>query len=238
MARLIAGFGANLPVALGCVVRRIDHPVARCRIETATGSILAEQVIVTLPTNVLAEGKLDFTPPCPAKLEAAAALPLGLADKLFMSLDEAEEFSPDSRAFAHTDRIGTASYNLRPLGRPQIEAYFGGSLAADLERGGEDAFFRFAVEELVGIFGSAFAARLRPLRATDWGRDPFALGSYSYARPGKAERRASLAEPVDERLFFAGEACSAHDFSTAHGAFASGRDAAERIIAIRGKSAG
>jgi monoamine oxidase len=43
-----------------------------------------------------------------------------------------------------------------------------------------------------------------------------------------------LAEPVDERLFFAGEACSPHDFSTAHGAYATGIEAAARILALRG----
>jgi monoamine oxidase len=39
-----------------------------------------------------------------------------------------------------------------------------------------------------------------------------------------------LAEPVDDRLFFAGEACSEHDFSTAHGGFNTGVEAAERVL--------
>jgi monoamine oxidase len=37
---------------------------------------------------------------------------------------------------------------------------------------------------------------------------------------------------VDGRLFFAGEAGSVHDFSTAHGAYTTGIEAAERIIAL------
>jgi len=42
-----------------------------------------------------------------------------------------------------------------------------------------------------------------------------------------------LAAPVDERLFFAGEACSLHDFSTAHGALLTGLAAADAVIGAR-----
>ncbi len=66
-----------------------------------------------------------------------------------------------------------------------------------------------------------------------WHSDPFALGAYSYASPGNADCRAALAKPVDDRLFFAGEACSPHDFSTAHGGYLTGVAAAERVIASR-----
>jgi len=40
-----------------------------------------------------------------------------------------------------------------------------------------------------------------------------------------------LAAPVDDRLFFAGEACSPNFFSTAHGAWLSGITAAEAALA-------
>jgi len=66
-----------------------------------------------------------------------------------------------------------------------------------------------------------------------WGSDPFARGSYSYARPGMADCRKALAAPVDNRLFFAGEACSSGDFSTAHGGWITGVAAAEQVIAAR-----
>ncbi len=40
-----------------------------------------------------------------------------------------------------------------------------------------------------------------------------------------------LAAPVDDRLFFAGEACSTNDYSTAHGAYLTGIVAADQAIA-------
>ena len=231
---LICGYGANVPVMLDCPVHGIDHRGKRLRIETAKGAIAADQVIVAIPSAVLAAEHVLFTPALPGKIQAALGLPLGLADKLFIALDGAEEFDKEIRVFGHTDRSNTAGYHFRPFGRPMIEAYFAGSFAAALEANGEDAFFDFAVSELVDLFGSAFGRRLKPIRMHCWGGDPFALGSYSCALPGFADCRRTLAEPVDNRVFFAGEACSKHDFSTAHGGYQTGVAAAEQVIAVRG----
>ena len=232
---VIAAHAAGVPVVLGCPVRRIDRSGPRLRVETANGAIAADAAIVAVPSGVLAEERLAFTPTLPATMEAAAGLPLGLADKLFLSLSDADEFDKDSRLFGRTDRSGTGTYHFRPFGRPQIEAYFGGSLAAELEAGGEAAFFDFAVAELTGLLGSDFARRVKPLHIHPWGVDPFSRGSYSYALPGKADCRGELAAPADERLLFAGEACSRHDFSTAHGAYLTGIAAADAFLARRSK---
>jgi len=230
---IISAYGADLPLMPDCRVSAVDHSGKRLRVETAKGAIEADQVIVTVPSTVLATERLRFTPPLPAKVQAAHGLPLGLADKLFMALDGAEEFDKDVRVFGRKDRPGTGAYQFRPLGRPQIEAYFGGRLAADLEAGGDAAFFDFAVSELVGLLGSDFAGRIKPIHVHRWGHDPFALGSYSSALPGFAECRLTLAVPIDNRLFFAGEACSVHDFSTAHGGWNTGVAAADQVIAAR-----
>ena len=232
---VIAAHAAGVPVVLGCPVRRIDRSGPRLRVETANGAIAADAAIVAVPSSVLAEEKLLFTPALPATTEAAAGLPLGLADKLFLSLESADEFDKESRLFGRTDRTATGVYHFRPFGRPQIEAYFGGSLAAELEAGGEAAFFDFAVAELTGLLGSDFARRVKPLHIHPWGVDPFSRGSYSYALPGKADCRGELAAPADERLLFAGEACSRHDFSTAHGAYLTGIAAADAFLARRSK---
>ena len=229
----IAAAGRELPAALDCPVTRIDHSGRRLKIETAKGIIVADQAIVTLPTAMIADNEHLFFPALPDKTRAAGELPLGLADKLFIALADSEEFEPNCRVFGHTDRVATASYQIRPFGRPLIEAYFGGSNAAALEHGGDRAFFDFAVAELTAVFGSAFAKRLKPVAVHRWRADPFARGSYSYAVPGKAACREALAAPVDGRLFFAGEACSPSDFSTAHGGWFTGTAAAEQAIAVR-----
>jgi len=229
----IAAHGDGVPVVLDCPVLQIDHHGRRLKIETAKGVIFADQAIVTLPSAVIADKEFLFTPLLPEKTEAARGLPLGLADKLFLALEGAEEFETDTRAFGRVDRSATATYQFRPLGRPMIEVYFGGRLPAELEADGARAFFDFAVTELTGLFGGDFARRVKPLHMHCWGSDPFARGSYSFALPGKAGCRAKLAEPVDGRLFFAGEACSTNDFSTAHGGYLTGVAAADQVIAVR-----
>jgi len=188
-------------------------------------------VIVTAPTDVLSAGDLGFHPALPDKIAAAAVLPLGLADKLYLGLDNAEEFPRDSHLYGALDTVQTGSYHVRPFGRPLIEVYFGGRFARELEAEGEAAFARFAIGQLASLLGQGMRKRLHPIAATAWGRDPYARGSYSHAMPGHADARSVLAAPVDERLFFAGEACMVHDFSTAHGAYRSGVAAADAAIA-------
>ena len=69
-----------------------------------------------------------------------------------------------------------------------------------------------------------------------WAADPLACGSYSYALTGKADSRRRLATAVADKLFFAGEACSKHDYSTAHGAYRTGLVAAGEAMAALGIS--
>ncbi len=226
----IAEHGADLEIAFDCAVTRIDHRGRRIRVETTRGAVEAGAVIVTLPSALIAADENLFAPALPDKTRAAAGLPLGHDDKLFVSLSDAAAFEPDGRAFGDPRRVDTASYQLRPFGRPMIECYFGGALAAELERSGEAAFFDFARAELVGLYGGEFGRRIAPLALYGWSGDPFARGAYSYALPGRADDRAALAAPVDGRLFFAGEACSRADFSTAHGAYLTGLAAAEQAI--------
>ena len=242
--RIVEGYGATIAACgdslqsiLDCPIRQIDHHGKRLKIDTARGMLTADQAIVTIPTSLLASSEQLFAPALPEKTRAAQGLPLGLTDKLFLSLANAEEFEKDTRIFGATDRTATATYHLRPFGRPQIEAYFGGSLAAELESGGEAAFFDFAASELTRALGGTFARRIAPIRIHRWGADPYSRGSYSYARPGSVECRNALAASVDDRLFFAGEACSAGDFSTAHGGWITGVTAADQALRARRKTA-
>ena len=89
------------------------------------------------------------------------------------------------------------------------------------------------VRELVDLMGESFRKRLTPIGMHRWAADPLARGSYSYAVPGQSGAREKLVGTVEDRIFFAGEACSPDSFTTAHGAFLSGLKAAEAIIASR-----
>jgi monoamine oxidase len=231
--RLFATLAEGLPIAYAMPVTRIDHRGPALAIETSRGTVTAKRVVIAVPSAIIAEERLVFDPPLPEKLAAAAGLPLGLADKLFFHFDG--EGVPERYLIGSTRRRETMSYQLRPFGRPRINCFFGGRFAAGLERDGFAAMVAFATDELAGLLGNDVRGRLRPLAASFWRQDEFARGSYSYAVPGHADDRAKLAAPVDDRLFFAGEACSLNFFSTAHGAYETGIAAAEAALAsLRG----
>jgi monoamine oxidase len=232
---LMAALAAGIDITLDCPAGLIDHSGPQVRVATPAGDLQARAVVVTVPASVLAAGGVQFRPTLPDKVDAAAVLPLGLADKVFLRLDGAEEFPGDSHLYGAVDRAGTGTYHLRPLGRPLIEGFFGGQCARDLEAAGDAAFASFAIDELAALLGGGIRKRLHPIAVTAWERDPYARGSYSHALPGHADARLALAAPVDGRLFFAGEACMVHDFSTAHGAYRSGITAAEAVIAALAK---
>jgi monoamine oxidase len=229
---LITHYGQDLPIELDCTVTRIDHAASAIEVDTSRGRLQAEAVVLALPTDVLAAGAVRFDPELPEKLQAAADLPLGNDEKAFLALRNAEALPSGARFFGG-NKVATGGYHVRPFGRPMIEAYFGGNLARDLAKAGPAAMAAFAIEEIAGVCGHAIREKLSLIEASGWAADPFARGSYSHALPGRAVARAVLAAPVDGRLFFAGEACSPHDFSTAHGAYESGLTAAEAYLAGR-----
>ena len=229
---LISAYGSGLPVAFETVVSEIDHRARDLRIVTSRGTVTARAAIVTLPTNIIAEEAVRFRPQLPEKLATAAGLPLGIANKLFLALDGPGEPTATYRHLVgSTQRVETGNYQIRPHGWPMISCYFGGRFAAELERAGAAAMGDFAIGELAGIYGNDIRARLRPLASSAWVTDPFARGSYSSALPGHADDRALFTRAVDDRIFFAGEACSRDQFGTAHAAFTSGVAAAEHAIA-------
>src|SRR6516225_11557712 len=227
---LMAAYGAPLPLCLDCEVTLIDHSAKRLRIETTLGTLSADKVIVTVPTDLIAQEAIRFHPALTAKVDAAAGLPLGLADKVMLALEEPEALPIEGNLRGATMRTAMGTFHLRPFGQPCIEGFFGGRFARELEDAGEGAIAAHSIDEIVSFLGNNFRRKLRPLKESRWAHDRFARGSYSHALPGHSADRAILAAPVDGRLFFAGEATSPNFFSTAHGAHDSGERAAAEVM--------
>jgi len=229
---LMSAYAAGLPIERETVVQSIDHSGRRIRISTNRGELTAAAVIVTISTNLLAEDAIRFIPALPQITDAAQGLPCGVANKCFLALDGTEPAESYRHLIGRTDRTETGNYQIRPHGWPMISCYFGGHLSLRLEKDGPEAMAAFAIDELAGIYGNDIRGRLRLLASSAWGSDPFARGSYSCALPGHADDRTILARPIDDRVFFAGEACSNDHFGTAHAAYMTAVSAAERIISV------
>ena len=236
---LIARYGAGVPVALETPVRRIDWGANPIRIESQGGTVSAESVIVTVSTGVLRDESIRFTPGLPEwKRAAIEAVPMGMANKIALGFDRDPFGVPDN---ASVSSMATSrevfGFQLRPFGREIAIASVGGRFCSELEREGPRAMADFALAALKDMFGSGIARLVRAQVTTAWESDPTIRGGYSAARPGHAHRRSDLALPLEDRVFFAGEATSPDFFTTAHGAYSSGiaaaRDAA-RILASSG----
>ena len=154
----IARYGANLPVMLDCPVHAFDHRGKRLRVETSNGVIEADQVIVALPAALIAAERVVVHACAAAKVDAARKLPLGVNDKLFMSLDNADEFDVGTRLFGHTDRVGDGGLS-RAAVRPSAHRGLFRRPAArpNWKANGDSAFFDFAASELVRLASAAIS---------------------------------------------------------------------------------
>jgi len=234
--RIPSGYGAliaaSLPpcaLHLSTPVRGIAYDGTGVRIDTPGGAILARAAIVTVSTAVLASGRMALPAALDDHMHAAARLPLGLANKLFLALDD-PSIPPDSHLLGTPRRARTGSYYLRPFGHDVVECFYGGDTADELEAEGADATAAFAIDELAALLGNDVRGKLHAIAGSAWRSADNFGGSYSHALPGCHAARRTLATPADDRIIFAGEACSLTDFSTAHGALATGIAAAERLL--------
>ncbi len=235
---LIAEYGAGLPVTLRAPVSRVAWGGPRVTLETPHGTVEARAAILTVSTAVLAGGAIRFDPALPDwKQSAIEAVPMGAANKIAFAVRRDVFGDPAGRfSIFSSDKADAMHFHVRPCGDPVVGAYVGGRVCDALEKDGPEAMKALALERLKAIFGADIEKEITGSVATGWRGDPAIGGGYSLARPGQAHRRADLATPLADRLFFAGEATHIDFYSTAHGAYFSGVAAAETAAAVLGAS--
>ena len=242
------GYGALASALASTLDIRLEHVV--CSVETRPpgggvrvdttkrGYFDADAAIITLPLGVLQSSAVRFDPELPArKQNAIKSLGFGLLDKVIVTFEE--PFWPHSQyvfgwASDRIDDYPTCAVNLWKTHQlPKLVFIVGGQLAARVEGWSTLELERWAFDVLQGMFGSA-AVQPSSVERTRWGADPFAMGSYAYIAVGTTPADLDvLAEPVDNRLFFAGEATIRQHWATVHGAYVSGIREAARISGRR-----
>lgn len=234
LGALVLTQAEGLKSVLSSPVDTIDHTGATIRIGLETGEIRARAIILTVSTNVLASGAIRFVPDLPASLmDAVAGCPQGCYEKVAFLMSDTLDGLPANVTMLEDSLSGPpASFQINSDGKPLIVAEIGGPAAVDLVAEGEAALIDFARARLTGAFGSALKSSVLASTVTDWTNDPFVRGAYSRALPGHAAARPRLSEPVDDRLFLAGEATSLDAFATCHGAWNSGIAAAKRALSM------
>ena len=215
----------------------------------ARSAFTADRAIITVPLGVLAApesspGAIRFVPEVPDLKRALERLEMGQAVRVTMKFSaETGRRYPilAEPGFIHSDDEGfptwwtalpaPASREAPPL---VLTAWAGGAKAERLATLPDVALAGRAIHSLARILGAQRAAPARQVegwRLHNWCLDPFARGAYSYAGVGGLEARRRLAVPVENTLYFAGEATDTEGHAaTVHGALASGRRAARQIL--------
>ena len=200
--------------------------------------IHARRAIVTIPIGALRHQRVTFTPPLPAGKQAAInAIEMGPVIKVVLDFrssfwERVEDGRYRDAGFIYAPHCGLRTlWTQLPRRVPLLVAWAGGGAAQRLIEQRVDPIYA-ALATCQSIFPSVDAhAALRNAYYHDWQADPFACGAYSFLRVGGGNARASLGEPVEQTLFFAGEATASSDASgTVAGALESGYRVAREII--------
>ena len=231
---LIAHWGRDVPVTLSCPARRIRWDGPGVEVDTDRGTLRAQAAIVTVSTGVLAFEGIRFTPGLPQDQEAAIYdLPMGLLTKVPLRVSGTRlGMNPFDDALV----IGHARHDMFllcfPFDMDLVVGFVGGDFAWEMEAAGPAAAVDFMTGRLAQMFGSDIKRHIGYGTMTNWAAEPWVRGAYAVAAPGRAAARSILAQPVGERIWFAGEALGGGLIQTAAGARLSG-EAAGRTVAAR-----
>lgn len=228
------------------------HNEVECITQNAQ-TFKARFLLVTLPLSLMQDpgGNIRFTPALHEQQSAARKLAMGQVVKVVLRFRErfweelavpGEDGAPAGLkdfTFIHAPaEMPPTWWTQFPAGTPLITGWAGGSRAEQLSKESDDALLDHSLTALTHILGvskDSLEGLLEQFYTHNWRVDPLAAGAYSYVPVGGLEAQAHLAQPIENTLFFAGEATNTeghHD--TVHGAIATGLRAAREILKVQG----
>jgi monoamine oxidase len=252
--RLLGGYGSlidwlatGLPresLHLQTVVREIRWRRGQIGIaaETPVGKrdFLTVRLLVTVPLGVLQaspgnRGAIQFIPPLSQKEAALGHLEVGHVIKLMISFKERFWTNHGQLGFVISFGADIPTWwTQEPLPSNILTGWAGGPAAEKLINLSQEELLDRAIESLSQIFGKPghwLRERVDRIHNHDWSSDPFSRGAYGYPKVGGLKAAQILTEPVNDTIFFAGEATDFQGANgTVHAALDSGKSAAQKII--------
>lgn len=234
--QVVKHLAVGLDIRLQHIVNQVKYSASGVQIICDRATFQADYALITLPLGVLKAGTVEFVPPLPAhKQKAIQHLGMGTLNKLVMRFPKVF-WEKDAEILGY---IPVAKgewvefYNLYPLTQqPILVGFNAGRYSRKLEAMTDEATIAAAMQTLQTIYGKAVPAPTATL-ITRWTTDPYAQGAYSYmAKQATPAAYDQLAQPIHDRLFFAGEATHRQYAATVHGALLSGWREAERINSL------
>ena len=230
---LLQHYSRGLPIRLNAPVELVRWSADGVEVMAGGEQLRAARGIVTLPIGVLQSGTVRFEPPLPpAKTQAIGAFRMEPGTKLIYRF--AERLWDDDLVYVcHT---GLAARWWTPgYGRANAHVlccFVTAERARQIDAMPEGAALALGLAEIGSLLGQPDLAKACvQAKRVCWAHEPFTRGAYAHIPPGAADARLDLAQPVDDVLFFAGEA-TAHDTNpqTVHGAIESGWRAARQVL--------
>ncbi len=222
----------GLDIRLGQKVKSVAYDSTGATVETSKGKLQGDFAVITLPLGVLKTGAVTFTPALPKrKLTAIGRLGVGVANKVVLRFPRV--FWPKTEFIGYTsdtqgqfvEWTNVAHYTAAPI----LSIWSHGDYARGLEKLTDAQIEAQAMQVVHKMFPKAARDPVARL-VTRWASDAEAGGAYSNLPVGSTlDDFDALAEPVGERLFFAGEATSRDRHGTVNGAYQSGLREARRI---------
>jgi len=233
LVRALAGNTSDLRT--NCEVAGIEWRPGECRVRLAAGEVLESRaVVVTVPLGVLLASSIRFDPVPREALEAAGKLRFGNAVRVTLQFErafwEGDPELDDPGFLFGNEPVFPVWWSRLPARVPILTGWSAGPKADVLMGLSAEEVAGRALETLRRLLGSKVPA-VTASWYHDWQADRYSRGAYSWVPAGALPARETLARPVAETLYFAGEATDMLGYGgTVHGAMASGQRAARQII--------
>jgi monoamine oxidase len=222
-------------------VKEIRWKPGAVSLRTSSGMELnGPRVLITVPLSIWKSGAVRFSPGLPEKQKALQMMEMGPVVRVSLCFREKfwekrEELKDLSFLFTDDQHFPTW-WTSNPLPFPIFTGWTAGRYAKALGGNSHNQIVERALQSLAKIFQMS-EDELRKLLENafthDWQADPFSCGAYSYGLVGGNGSQRTLAAPVANTLFFAGEATNFNGHNgTVHGAIASGHRAAKEILQL------
>jgi monoamine oxidase len=232
LGTFLAKLAFGLPIQFFSPVTRIAWGGRLVEAETRGSVLSAHAIIVTASTGVLGSGAIKFQPTLPPRYgDAIGKLRLGSYEHVAIEFaGNPLGVQSDDLVFEKAGGARTAALIANVSGSRLSFVELAGTIGSELAQDGEAAMTSFAVDWLVKLFGSDLKRAMQKTHATRWMKEPWVLGAFSAAAPGGQWARRALSDPLNDRIWFAGEAVHETMWGTVGGAWEAGERAAEGAL--------